>query len=58
MLYELIMKTIDSCTTFVHVIGGFDGFGRDNGHFLYLWKRCRKAVEKLYKSCRKAVKKL
>ena len=39
MLYELIMKTIDSCTTFVHVIGGFDGFGRDNGHFLYLWKR-------------------
>ena len=50
MLYELIMKTIDSCTTFVHVIGGFDGFdgfGRDNGHFLYLWKSCRKAVEKL-----------
>ena len=51
MLYELIMKTIDSCTTFVHVIGGFDGFGRDNGHFLYLWK----AVEKLYKRCIKAV---
>ena len=58
MLYELIMKTIDSCTTFVHVIGGFDGFGRDNGHFVLPVESCRKAVEKLYKSCIKAVEKL